>query len=84
MRLLSRLKSLWANLVHRGRVEASLDDELRAYLDLLIADYERRGLSRNDAPRRRCRQRGPGDPGALDRRTRGFEDGLVTGFLVHK
>jgi putative ABC transport system permease protein len=51
MRLLNWVGSLWANLVHRGRVEESLDDELRAYLDLLTADYERRGLSLEAARR---------------------------------
>ena len=51
MRILHWFRSLWANLVHRGRVEESLDDELRAYLDLLTADYERRGFSPDDARR---------------------------------
>jgi putative ABC transport system permease protein len=51
MRLLHRLRSAWANLFHRDRVEASLDDELRAYADLLTAEYERRGYAPNDARR---------------------------------
>jgi len=51
MRFLNWLRSLWANLAHRGRVEESLDDELRAYRDLLAADYERRGLSPSEAGR---------------------------------
>ena len=51
MRFVHWLRSLWANLVHRGRVEESLDDELRAYADLLAADYERRGMSPDDARR---------------------------------
>jgi predicted permease len=51
MRLLHWLRSLWANLVQRRHVEAALDDELRAYLDLLITEYERRGYTPNDARR---------------------------------
>lgn len=51
MRLLRRLGSAWANLVYRDRVEASLDDELRAYADLLTAEYERRGYEARDARR---------------------------------
>jgi len=51
MRFFHWVRSLWANLVHRDRVEESLDDELRAYLDLLTADYQRRGLSADEARR---------------------------------
>ena len=51
VRCIHRLRSAWANLVHRDRVEAALDDELRAYLDLLTAEYERRGLLPNEARR---------------------------------
>jgi predicted permease len=51
MRLVHRLRSAWANLVHRDRVEASLDDELGAYADLLAAEYERRGYAPVDARR---------------------------------
>jgi putative ABC transport system permease protein len=38
------LRALWANLVRRADVETDLDDELRAYLDALSAEYERSGL----------------------------------------
>ena len=38
------LRALWANLVRRTDVETDLDDELRAYVDALAADYERAGL----------------------------------------
>ena len=51
MRLWHRLRSAWANLAHRDRVEASLDDELGAYADLLTAEYERRGYTPADARR---------------------------------
>src|SRR5690242_17865854 len=51
MRFVHWLRSLWANLVHRDRVDASLDAELHAYQDLLAAEYERRGLPADDARR---------------------------------
>src|SRR5947209_9536720 len=51
MRFLSRLRSLWANLFHRRDVEHSLGEEVRAYVDLLAAEYEQRGFA-PDAARR--------------------------------
>ncbi len=51
MGILSLLRSLWRNLVHRDRAERALDDELRAYVDLLAAEYERVGLSTAQARR---------------------------------
>jgi hypothetical protein len=47
----SRLDSLWSNLVYRGAAEAELDDELRAYVELLAADYEKSGMSPERARR---------------------------------
>jgi len=49
--LLARLSSLWRNLVHRRRVERDLDDEVRAYVDLLAAEKEAQGLSEPQARR---------------------------------
>ena len=43
--LLSRLRSLTTP----RRLEAELDEEMRAHLDLLIDEHQRRGLSRRDA-----------------------------------
>ena len=51
MRLFHWLRSLWANLVHRERVEESLDDELRAYVDQLTDEYARRGVQPDEARR---------------------------------
>jgi hypothetical protein len=45
VRILHRLRSLWHNLVRRERAEQALDDELRAYVDLLAAEYERSGMT---------------------------------------
>ena len=49
--MLNRLRTLWWNVARRREVDAALDDELRAYVDLLAAEHERRGLS-PDAARR--------------------------------
>src|SRR5688572_2332722 len=51
MKLLSRLVSLWRNLVRRTRVEHDLDEELRATFDLLVAEKTRAGMSLADARR---------------------------------
>lgn len=45
MRLISWLRHLWWNLALRRGVEAALDEEVRGYVDLLAADYERSGMS---------------------------------------
>jgi predicted permease len=44
MPFLSRLQSLWRNLRHRDRVERELDEELRAYVDLLADEKVRAGM----------------------------------------
>jgi len=41
---LKRLRSLWRNLRHTGAVERDLDQELRAYLDGLTAQFQRAGF----------------------------------------
>ena len=46
-----RLAALWRNLTQRARVERDLDDELRAALDLLVAEKIRRGMPPEDARR---------------------------------
>lgn len=50
-RLLAGARSVWSNLVRRREVEAALDDELRAYVDLLAAEHVRNGMGA-DAARR--------------------------------
>jgi predicted permease len=52
MRPLAFVRSLWSNLVRRQDVERDLDGELRAYVDLLAAEYERSGLAPDVARRR--------------------------------
>ena len=44
MRLASRLASWFRNLLRRARVERELDDELRSYRDLLVAEKVRMGM----------------------------------------
>ncbi|HET7563689.1 MAG TPA: ADOP family duplicated permease [Gemmatimonadaceae bacterium] len=52
MPILARLRSLWRNLLHRTHADAELDDELRAYVALLAEEYERAGMTGEDALRR--------------------------------
>ena len=42
------LKRVWTTLMRR-RHDRDLDDEIRAHIDLLAAEYERRGMSHTDA-----------------------------------
>ena len=49
--MVSRMRSLWRNLVHRGRIERDLDDEVRAALELLVDEKVRSGLSIAEARR---------------------------------
>lgn len=46
-----RFISFWRNLLRRSRVDRDLDDELRATLDALIAEYEVAGHARAEAER---------------------------------
>jgi len=58
MRILAMLRSLWRTLVRRGRAEESLDDELRAYVELLAAERERAGMTPAEARRRALMETG--------------------------
>ncbi|MBC8087817.1 MAG: ABC transporter permease, partial [Phycisphaerae bacterium] len=49
MSILSQVKTGARNLSGRAEVEAELDEEVRAYIDLLIAENIRNGLSPEDA-----------------------------------
>lgn len=52
MRIVAFLRSLWLGLMQRKHAERSLDDEVRAYVDLLVEEYERAGMAPNGARRR--------------------------------
>ena len=49
--MVSRMRSLWRNLVHRGRIEGDLDDEVHAAFELLVDEKIRSGLSIAEARR---------------------------------
>src|SRR5688572_30076327 len=51
MLTLNRLRSLWRNIVHRGRVERDLDDELRSVFEQLVAEKTRAGIAPAEARR---------------------------------
>src|SRR5512143_1766658 len=51
MGLLSRTASLLRNVFRRARVERELDEEVRAYLEMLVDDKVARGMSREEALR---------------------------------
>lgn len=52
VRALAWVRSLRWNLFRRADVEAALDEELGAYVELLASEYERSGLSKSAAHRR--------------------------------
>ena len=49
--MLSQLRSLWRNLVHRDRVDGDLDEEVRAVFAILVDEKTRAGLSLEQARR---------------------------------
>jgi predicted permease len=51
---MQKLKALFRNLLHRGRVKRELDDEVGTAFDLLVKEKERRGLD-PEAARRAAR-----------------------------
>ena len=74
---MSRIRSLFRNLLQRELVERELDDDLRAYQQMLIEEKRASGLSEEDAIRADV----PGDrpaPGGQRERS-GGKDGLDAG-----
>lgn len=51
MKLWSRVNSLWRNLCQKDQVENQLDDEVRAYVDMVIDEKIAKGLSASEARR---------------------------------
>jgi putative ABC transport system permease protein len=51
MPLISRLTSLWRNLLHKERVEQEFTEEIQAYLDMLIEAKIMEGLNPQEARR---------------------------------
>ena len=48
---LQRLSALWRNLFHKARLEQELNEELRAYVELLTAEKIKRGIDATEARR---------------------------------
>jgi hypothetical protein len=55
----SRIRSLFRNLLQRESVERELDDDLRVYQQMLIEEKRASGLSEEDAVRETCLEIGP-------------------------
>ena len=51
MSLVSRAKHLYRRVLHRGRTEAELDEEVQAYFETQIERHLSRGLSQDEARR---------------------------------
>src|SRR5512132_415895 len=51
MRILSRFRAAGHNLFQRNEVERALDEELRAYVELLIAEKRAHGMTPEEARR---------------------------------
>lgn len=52
MTLLHRLASIWRWMVRRDQAEQDLDDEMRAFVEMAVADNVRDGMTAADARRR--------------------------------
>ena len=80
MSILYRLRSLWRNLVHRGRVERDLDDEVRGVFDLVVAEKTLAGMRPDDARRAATLELGRVDivkEQVRDARAGAFVDGFL-------
>ena len=51
MSTITHLRNLWRNIVHRGRVERDLDDELRSVFEQLVAEKTHAGMAPAEARR---------------------------------
>jgi len=56
--LINRLRALWKNLFHRDQLNHDLDEELRAYVELVSAEKMRSGMSPEEAYRAARREMG--------------------------
>jgi predicted permease len=80
MSSLSRLRALWRNVRHRGRVERDLDDEVRATFALLEEAHRQTGLSADAARRAATIELGPA--GALKEQIAEAKSGASMETLV--
>ena len=56
--MINRLRALWKNLFHRDQLNHDLDEELRAYVELVSAEKMRSGMSPEEAYRAARREMG--------------------------
>ena len=50
--MISRLRGFWNNVFRRNQLDRDLDEELRAYAELVSAEKMRAGMSRADQAKR--------------------------------
>lgn len=72
---LSRLRSLWRNLVHRDGVERDLDDEVRSVFELLVEEKVDAGMTQEAARRAAAIELGQAE--AIKDRVRDVRAGAV-------
>lgn len=78
--LIQYCRAFWHNLRHRQALDAELDEELRAYVESIVTDKIRRGISPDDAVREARREIGGLEQvkqGVRDARTGAFVEGLI-------
>ena len=56
--MISRLRALWNNVFRRNQLDHDLDEELRAYLELVVAEKVRSGIPPDQAWRDARREMG--------------------------
>ncbi|HZD48255.1 MAG TPA: ABC transporter permease, partial [Silvibacterium sp.] len=56
--MISRLRALWNNLFRRNQLDGELDEELRAYVELMSAEKMRAGMAPEEADRDARRETG--------------------------
>ena len=56
--MINRLRALWKNLFHRDQLNHDLDEELRAYVELVLAEKMRSGMAPEEAYRAARREMG--------------------------
>lgn len=78
--MISRLRALWRNLLHRNQLDHDLDEELNAYVELASAEKVRTGMPPEEAYRETRREMGGAEQikqGVRDIRVGALLDRLV-------
>ncbi len=74
--MITRLRALWKNLFHRNQLDSDLDDELRAYVELVASEKMRSGMPAEEAYRAALRE-----VGGVDQVKQGVRDIRVGALL---